>query len=67
MSRSAVLVTMKSGEKHHLAGYQASVSQQINDARGKGKLVEVEKDSIPTGQMMHIDPDQVESVKDDRW
>lgn len=63
---SAVVVTMRSGEKHRARGYEGQIAEQINGARGDGKLIPLERDTIPTGQMFHIDPDEVESVKDVR-
>ena len=46
-------------------GYASNLAKEINEARQNGdSLIAVERDVIPTGQMMHLDPRQIESVKD---
>ena len=63
--RSQVEIIMFSGEKHYAAGYASNLAKQVNEARQNGdSLIAVERDVIPTGQMMHLDPRQIESVKD---
>ena len=63
--RPQVEIIMLSGEKHYAAGYASNLATQINEARQNGdSLIAVERDMIPTGQMMHLDPRQIESVKD---
>jgi hypothetical protein len=62
-----VTVTLKGGERYVLRGYESQITEQINQARGTGKLLRLELDRIPTGQMVAIDPDDVTSVKGDQW
>lgn len=60
-------VKMRDGDMHHIAyEYNIDVPTIINEARGKGQLIQLERDSTPTGQMIWIDPDEVQSVKVDR-
>lgn len=64
--RPRVEITMIGGEKHYAAGYASVVSEQIKEARIDGEtLIAIERDLTPTGQMMYLNPRQVESVKDD--
>jgi hypothetical protein len=62
----SVTLGMKSGFQFALAGYASRVQEVVNEGRGTGKLIGLERDRIPTGQMVYIDPDDVEFVKDDR-
>jgi hypothetical protein len=65
MSYGNVEIVMFSGEKHYAAGYASRVAEQVNEARRNGDtLIAIERDLIPTGQMMHLDPRQIESIKD---
>ena len=60
------MITMVSGQKHWAAGYASCLIEQVNEARQNGKaLLAIERDTIPTGQMMYLDPTQIESMKDD--
>lgn len=59
-------VTLHNGQTFALRDSAYKVAPAINQARGKGKLIELENCRIPTGQMSHFDPDQVSSVVDDR-
>lgn len=43
-----------------------AVAKKVNEARGAGKLIELETDRTPTGQMTWVDPDRVARVYDDR-
>lgn len=62
------IVTMRDGSVHRLSRnlWAEKVVEQINAARGTGKLIALETDRTPTGQMVWIDPDLVVSVIDDR-
>lgn len=62
--RSQVMLVTTSGQKFILAGYASRVQQQVNEGRGKSELIPFERDVTPTGQMVYIDPDNVESVRD---
>lgn len=64
--RNRVKITLRNGEVYYAAGYTSKVAPVINEARGSGKLIELERDAIPTGQKFFLDPDQVASVRDDR-
>jgi len=65
--RPSVEIVMHSGEKHWAAGYASRIAEQVAAARHAGDpLISIERDRIPTGQMMHLDPQQIESIKDDR-
>lgn len=59
---SVVQITMKNGMRHIVRGYEENITKEVNDARGKGKLIRMERDTIPTGEMLSLDPDEVESV-----
>jgi hypothetical protein len=63
-----VVVTMHDGSAFMLSRnlWAEKVVEQINAARGLGKLIALETDRTPTGQMVHLDPDLVQSVRDDR-
>jgi hypothetical protein len=63
--RNRVLIRLRDGKELYAAGYASDVSQTINTARGSGQLIQVERDVIPTGQMFHLDPDEVVLVRDD--
>ena len=67
MSRSCVIVSMKSGEKHRIVGFEESITQIINTARAHNGLLRLELDLTPTGQYVSVDPHEVESVKGDGW
>lgn len=59
---------MESGDRYALTASLETVAEAINVGRGKGELISLELDRIPTGQMVHIDPDRVESaVSASRW
>ena len=62
---NTVTLITTSGSHFSLRGYASWVSEAVNAARGGGKLIALELDRIPTGQMIHVDPDQVESIRDD--
>ena len=64
--RNRVMLRTKDGELHVLAGYAYKVQETVNQARGGGKLIALERDVIPTGQMVYVDPDEVVSIKDER-
>ena len=64
--RNRVKIRLRDGHEVFAAGYASNLIEQINGARGSGKLISIEKDEIPTGQMMHLDPDKVVVVRDDR-
>lgn len=61
-----VILKTDTGETHYLSGYAAKVQEAVNEARGKGKLIPLERNVIPTGQMVYIDPDHVTSIRDSR-
>lgn len=60
------ILTMANGDSYSLAGWSSKISVEVNAARGSGKLIPLERDRIPTGQLIHIDPDLVMSIKDER-
>lgn len=62
----SVILRTKDGQSYSLSGYARKVQKTVNDARGGGKLIELERDRIPTGQMLWVDPDEVVSIKDER-
>jgi hypothetical protein len=61
-----VILRTKDGESYSLRGYAIQVAEKVNAARGGGELIALERDLIPTGQMIHVDPDEVVTVKDER-
>jgi hypothetical protein len=61
-----VLIRMKDGHTHSASGYASNIVEKINAARGTGQLVAIERNIIPTGQMMYLDPKEVASIKDER-
>ena len=64
--RNRVILHTDDGESYYLAGFAREVSKQVNEARGGGKLISLERDAIPTGQLLWVDPDRVTLIKDDR-
>ena len=63
--RDGAEIVMFSGEKHYCAERAWKVSEQVNKARQNGDtLLAIERNLIPTGQMMYLDPRQIESIKD---
>jgi hypothetical protein len=61
-----VILRTKDGESYSLSGYASQVAEKVNAARGGGELIALERDLIPTGQMIHVDPDEVVAIKDER-
>lgn len=61
-----VILRTRDGESYSLAGYASNVQKTVNDARGKGQLIPLERDRTPTGQMLWVDPDEVVAIKDER-
>lgn len=61
-----VILRTSDGNSYSLAGYASRVQEVVNSARGGGKLIPLERDLIPTGQMIYVDPDEVIVIKDDR-
>lgn len=61
-----VILRTSDGESYSLRGYASQIAEKVNAARGEGQLIALERDRIPTGQMIHIDPDEVVAIKDDR-
>lgn len=61
-----VLVRMENGDRYVVMGYASDVAEKVNAARGSGKLISLERDCIPAGQMVHLDPDLVMSIVDRR-
>lgn len=62
-----VQIRMKDGYTHSASGYAATIVEKINAARVTGQLVAIERNTIPTGQMMYLDPNEVVSIKDERY
>lgn len=60
-----VILRTRDGESYSLSGYASRVQKQVNEARGGGKLIALERDRIPTGQMLWVDPDEVVAIKDE--
>ena len=63
-----VIVALDTGEAYRLDRNLRTdqVATAINDARGKGKLVEFQNDATPS-RAIYIDPDHVTSVKNDGY
>lgn len=61
-----VILRTRDGQSYSLAGYASSVQEAVNAARGKGRLIPLERDRTPTGQMLWVDPDEVVVIKDER-
>lgn len=61
-----VILRTRDGESYSLVGYASRVQAAVNAARGKGQLIPLERDRIPTGQMLWVDPDEVVAIKDER-
>lgn len=55
-------VVLADGQVFLTEEWPDAVSQQINDARGTGKLIAITLATIPTGGQAWIDPDRVQSV-----
>lgn len=66
--RPRVKLSLRNGETYYLAGYASDVQETVNKARvsGTGELIPLERDAIPTGQHVYIDPNEVAAVRDDR-
>jgi len=65
MRGDGAVIVMQSGEKHYCAERAWKVSELVNKARQDGDtLLAIERDLIPTGQMMYLDPNLIESIKD---
>jgi hypothetical protein len=60
------ILRTRDGNSYSLRDYASRVQETVNAARGGGKLIPLERDRIPTGQMVWIDPDEVIAIKDDR-
>jgi hypothetical protein len=60
-------IVMKNGELISLRGFESEITEAINEGRKNGELIRLERDVIPTGQMIAIDPTEVSSIKGDRW
>ena len=60
-----VEIYLKDGTHLVVAGYASQVIKKINDARGTAQLIALERNSIPTGQMLYLDPNEVTLVKDE--
>ena len=61
----ACIIVMDTGDSYSLRDYASSVQAKVNEARGAGQLVPLERDRIPTRQMIYLDPDHVIAVKDE--
>jgi hypothetical protein len=61
-----VILRTRDGESYSLSSYACIVQEKVNEARGKGQLIPLERDLIPTGQMLWVDPDEVVAIKDER-
>jgi len=63
-----VQLTMKSGEKLMVEGWQRDVSKRITDARAAGEtMVELDLPLTPTGQKVTIDPNEVAIIMKDPY
>jgi hypothetical protein len=63
-----VLLTMKSGEKLMVEGWQRDISKKIKDAREKGEtMIELDLPLTPTGQKVTIDPNEVTIIIKDPY
>lgn len=61
-----VILRTRDGQSYSLSGYASDVQKVVNDARGKGQLIPLERERIPTGQHLWVDPDEVIVIKDER-
>jgi hypothetical protein len=59
------IIVMDTGDSYSLRGYASEVQARVNEARGSEQLIPLERDRIPTGQMIYLDPDHVMAVKDE--
>jgi hypothetical protein len=64
--RDGVLISMRNGERFVVVGYADDIQRQVNGARGEGRLIPFERDSIPTGQQFYLDPDEIVAVRSNR-
>lgn len=60
---SSTIITMRSGERFQARESADRVSSQINTGRLEDKLVRIELYSTPTGKVVYLDPNAVESVR----
>lgn len=58
-----VIISMKNGDRHTVIGFESEITQKVSEARAEGGLLRLERDRIPTGQMIGLDPNEVSSVK----
>lgn len=69
--RPTVTLTMKSGEKLMVSGYESAITQQINQARTvdgeTAQLLRLALDRTPAGQYASVDPNEVVMVIGDLW
>lgn len=59
------IITMDTGDSYSLRGYASEIQAKVNEGRGAEQLIPLERDRIPTGQMIYLDPDHVMTVKDE--
>jgi hypothetical protein len=56
---------MDTGDSYSLRGHASEIQAKVNEGRGAEQLIPLERDRIPTGQMIYLDPDHVMTVKDE--
>lgn len=63
-----VIIKLDTGESCHLDRNLStlSVAQEINDGRGKGKLISFQNNSTPS-RIIYIDPDHVVAIENDGY
>jgi hypothetical protein len=54
---------MDTGDSYSLRGHASEIQAKVNEGRGAEQLIPLERDRIPTGQMIYLDPDHVMTVK----
>lgn len=63
-----VQITMKSGEKLMVEGYQSAISEFITSARRAGEtMIDLELPLTPRGQKVTIDPNEVAVIRKDPY
>lgn len=61
-----VIVTLRNGDQHSIRGSVDAITADINNGRMNNLLIQLERDTVPTGEKISIDPHEVISVKDAR-
>ena len=63
-----VQLTMKSGEKVLVEGYQSQIHDRVVQARKDGiTMIDFELPLTPTGQKISIDPNEISMIRKDPY